>query len=1343
MKIPATVLLTMAIIVATVVPTGLPMRQAQVIGAAALAGPVLAEPTYEIRVNAGGAAYTDSAGNHWLADQLYAPGAWGYTTGTPYTSTDAVGGTNDQPLYQSQRSHASGFAYKFDTQPGIYEVELRFAEIYNLCSTCRNFNVRIAGAQLLTAFDPMKAVGRLYALSTTFLVRLTGTQLLVELTGTAPIINALRVTSLDGQPQRNTVRINTGGFDYTDSSGALWVSDQPYVQGMQGYVGASSGVSTVSNVISKTVDQPLFQNNRYNMTGYTFDLANGPYSVDLLFAELYEGVRGPTGRVFDIWMQGTKVMADADVFLLSGGQYRAVTQTFTTNVINSQLAITFTKKASSSQPAIINAIAIHPLDMNPPGPWSNFGPSGWQTTTRRPAAHIDIQDAMSGLNVSSAQYAYSTNGGASYSAWLPASLSGTDGTTSTQTLSVSAIPFDQDSATQNKVKFRVSDVSGNSSESTAYLMQIDASPPSSVITAPAQGSMVAGSSFTIQGTANDSVSGVQSVEVSTDDGGHWSTATGTSNWIYNWTIAGDGVYSIRSRAHNTVGLVETPAPAINVTADGVAPVTFIRTPLGGQVISATTFLITGTAFDATSGVRRVELSVDGGTNWITTTGTTTWSYNWSPAGQGNFSIRARAVDFAGNVDSPGTAVIVSVDRLAPTSSITDPAPDRAVRGTSYTISGTASDGAGGSGLDLVDVSIDAGVWHGASGLSTWTYLWDPLPPDGPHTVQSRARDRAGNLQTPPFSTTIIVDNTPPVSDALLIGAAGDNGWYNSIVSVQIVATDGTSAIRSIYGRIDAGPWITYSTPLLVGDGSHTVSFYAVDQAGNSDSVHNRAVLVDTQSPTTTHTFSATLGNEGWYRSPVFVTLSAVDLTSGVRDTLYTLDGGPWAVYTSPIAILTQGPHGLLYRSVDVAGNTETVRGVSLQSDTVAPVATITSPTSGQVVRPLSLTIQGTASDGVISSGVINVEISINGSVWIPVLGVTSWTYPWTPPGPGVHNIRVRATDRAGNVQASDSGIYITVDGTAPVSSILSPYNGQIVPGPTLQISGSSADSNSTVTRVEVSTNNGTTWAQATLTGGGNWQYNWVIPNDGIYSLRSRATDQAGNIETPLTSVSVQVDSIAPVSQISSPAEGTYLSGASYLVSGTAHDIGAGVQRVEVSIDNGPWNLAEGADLWSYSWALLGNDGHHTIRSRATDKAGNVENPNGGVSVVVDNSKPASSISLPANGQVITGSVLFITGTSFDAVAGVKRVDVSFQRNLDGFYWDGGAWTAAEAWLTTDGAVEEWNYVWTNLPTVMMVTIRSRATDNMGNLEIPGAGVTVNIQRGFRVVLPIVIAAFEP
>jgi hypothetical protein len=151
---------------------------------------------------------------------------------------------------------------------------------------------------------------------------------------------------------------------------------------------------------------------------------------------------------------------------------------------------------------------------------------------------------------------------------------------------------------------------------------------------------------------------------------------------------------------------------------------------------------------------------------------------------------------------------------------------------------------------------------------------------------------------------------------------------------------------------------------------------------------------------------------------------------------------------------------------------------------------------------------------------------------------------------------------------------------------------------------------------------------------------------------------------------------------------------------------------------------------------------HTIRSRATDNAGNVESPGQSVTVFVDNGRPASSIVLPTNGQVITTPILFISGVASDAVTGVHHVEITVRRGLNSFYWDGAGWVADETWLPTMGTTAEWNYLMTDLPKVGMLTIVSRATDNMGNVEIPGAGVTISIQRGFTVVLPIIINDFN-
>ena len=94
----------------------------------------------------------------------------------------------------------------------------------------------------------------------------------------------------------------------------------------------------------------------------------------------------------------------------------------------------------------------------------------------------------------------------------------------------------------------------------------------------------------------------------------------------------------------------------------------------------------------------------------------------------------------------------------------------------------------------------------------------------------------------------------------------------------------------------------------------------------------------------------------------------------------------------------------------------------------------------------------------------------------------------------------------------------------------------------------------------------------------------------------------------------------------------------------------------------------------------------------------------------DTIPPFSTITSPASGtQVRVGTAVNITGTAADAGGGVVGgVEIS----LDG----GNTWHPA-------AGRESWTYGWT--PTVPgNYTLRTRATDDSGNLEIPSAGTTV-------------------
>src|SRR5215471_15336020 len=193
----------------------------------------------------------------------------------------------------------------------------------------------------------------------------------------------------------------------------------------------------------------------------------------------------------------------------------------------------------------------------------------------------------------------------------------------------------------------------------------DTTPPTSAVTSPAEGATVlTGTPVAITGTASDTGGGsVLRVEVSVDGGATYSTATGTDAWSFNWTPSVPGPVTIKSRARDNRGNVQNPPAEIHVTVKDLTPPTSaITSPKAGAKVSLrTTASITGTASDAGGGsVARVEVSVDGGASYNAATGTTAWSYSWTPTTLGQASIKSRAVDDSGNQQNPPAEITVTV-----------------------------------------------------------------------------------------------------------------------------------------------------------------------------------------------------------------------------------------------------------------------------------------------------------------------------------------------------------------------------------------------------------------------------------------------------------------------------------------------------------------------------------------------------------------------------------------------------------------------------------------------------------------------------------------------------------
>ena len=95
----------------------------------------------------------------------------------------------------------------------------------------------------------------------------------------------------------------------------------------------------------------------------------------------------------------------------------------------------------------------------------------------------------------------------------------------------------------------------------------DAVPPASLITFPApNANLQTGVPVIITGTASDNGGHVAGVEISVDGGATWHPASGRENWIYNWTPTAAGNVTIKSRAVDDSGRLETPSAGVTVHA---------------------------------------------------------------------------------------------------------------------------------------------------------------------------------------------------------------------------------------------------------------------------------------------------------------------------------------------------------------------------------------------------------------------------------------------------------------------------------------------------------------------------------------------------------------------------------------------------------------------------------------------------------------------------------------------------------------------------------------------------------------------------------------------------------
>lgn len=462
-----------------------------------------------------------------------------------------------------------------------------------------------------------------------------------------------------------------------------------------------------------------------------------------------------------------------------------------------------------------------------------------------------------------------------------------------------------------------------------------------------------------------------------------------------------------------------------------------------------------------------------------------------------------------------------------------------------------------------ECSIDGGTtWDPCSSPKSYTGL-----ADGTRTFKVRANDGTNVDPTPASYSWVITDTTPPDTSltstpALLSTSAS--------ATFQFTATEPGSTFEC---KLDSGSWAACTTPKTytgLAEGSHTVQVRATDGSANTDPTPaSYTWVVDTVAPDT-----ALSGQPAAITSATTANLTFTS-TDGTATFECKLDGGAWTACTSPRALtgLADGVHNFQVRAVDPAGNVDpTPENTTWYVDSGAPTTTVTAHPAA-LVRTSSATVAFNADDPNATF-----ECKLDGGAWV------ACTSPRALTGlaDGAHTLQIRATDLAGNTEATPVTVSWTVDTTAPAAPGL-----KQTPAPTASSSTFVIDREPGTT-LECQLDGGA-WVACTS------PYTPEGLADGPHTLKLRQTDDAGNVSDEVT-YSWILDRSAPEvpTVLSGPPAQTTSKSATFEFSAES---GA---TIECRVDGGAWAPCTSPLVLSG----LGL-GEHVLELRATDAAGNV------------------------------------------------------------------------------------------------------------------------------------------
>ncbi|EDV4488108.1 Ig-like domain repeat protein [Salmonella enterica subsp. enterica] len=729
------------------------------------------------------------------------------------------------------------------------------------------------------------------------------------------------------------------------------------------------------------------------------------------------------------------------------------------------------------------------------------------------------------------------------------------------------------------------------------------------------------------------------------NGGVWRFTPGAA-----WT---DGDYTLTVKVEDKAGNTNYSAP-LTVTIDTQTSIDRIELLNDTGIVGDNLTNEARPQFHITvpTDVNSVQLSLDGGINWVNATLTSdgVWEYIWpTDLVENTYTLTVKATDVAGNTATETLNFIIDTTLSTPTITL-DSADDSGTANDNKTNVKTPGFIIGGIDSDVTQVVVQVmrdghseeveltqtnGQWRFVPG-SAWT--------DGDYTLTVTVKDEAGNIRhsaplTVTIDTQIAIDHIELVNDS---GIPDDNLTNNVRPHFQVTVPTDVNVVRlSIDGgktwfnatqSATPGVW-DYTWLADVGEGKHTLTVEATDKAGNK-TTQQLDFIIDTllSEPTIVLDNTDDSGTKGDnltnVNKPTFL-LGNIDADAryvtvevqhgGTKEVLTaTKDAtGNWSV--TPTGTWADGDYTLTVRVEDEAGNEKHSASLTVTVDTQITIDAI------ELVNDNGIPGDNMTNDAhpqfrvTVPGDVNEVSLSIDGGVtWVKATqsatpGVWNYTWPGTVPD-GDYTLNVKATDNAGNTVTET--LHFTIDTTLSVPVIvLNSADDTGVQGdnmtnstqPTFALQHIDDDA----VRVTVSVEHGgvTTTFDATK-GVGGWSFTptgaWA---DGDYTLSVSVEDKAGNTShsaslTVTVDTQIAINNIELVNDSGIPDDNLTNNVRPHFQVKVPTD----VNEVRLSIDGGKtwFNATQSATpgVWDYTWLADVGEGKHTLTVEATDKAGN-------------------------------------------------------------------------------------------------------------------------------------------